>query len=224
MKQKIIEHAKSEFASSPHQYDDSELEFIIKHDCECDNCGKSFFEMDDFPELLIEEDSLLCEECYDEEYRETCIICEENYEIKNRSDYFFITQKNTKDAGIPVGMYKALKYPFYFGDCITGFDGFFKDSIEKVSDMDINKVYEIRNPSNKKEIKADFICPECEEKYLRKDNFIKAEPFYCILMKKERNKLFADYSDERLHRVRQDMIHRRITFRGMLQQFNCKKL
>lgn len=204
--------------------DHDELEFIIKHDCECDNCGKFFFEMDDFPELMIDENSLLCEECYDDEYRETCVVCEESYETKDRSDYFFITQKNTKNAGIPVGMYKALKYPIFYGDCITGFDAFLNDNIEQVSKMDINKIIEIiRGGNDEEQVSADLICPDCAEKYLRKDNFIKAEPFYCILMKKERNKLFKDYSDERLHRNRQDMIHRRITFRGMLQQFNCKK-
>lgn len=222
MKTKIIEHIKTEFSSSPMQYDNDELEFIIKHDCECDSCGKSFFEMDDFPELRIEEDSLLCEECYDEEYRQTCVVCEESYEIKDRSDYFFITQENTRDAGIPVGMYKALKYPIFYGDCVSGFDAFFNDNIEQVSKMDINKLLKIELGRNE-EISADLICPSCAEKYLRKDNFIREESIPCVLMKKERNKLFKNYSDERLHRVRQDMINRRITFRGMLQQFNCNK-
>ena len=222
MKTKIIEHIKTEFSSSPMLYNNDELEFIIKHDCECDSCGKSFFEMYDFPELLIEEDSLLCEECYDEEYRQTCVVCEESYEIKDRSDYFFITQKNTRDAGIPVGMYKALKYPIFYGDCVSGFDAFFNDNIEQVSKMDINKLLEIELGRNE-EISADLICPDCAEKYLCKDNFIRKESIPCVLMKKERNKLFKNYSDERLRRIRQDVINRRITFRGMLQQFNCKK-
>ena len=220
MKDKIIEHAKTKFSSSPIEYSDEELDLIIEHSCECDDCGESFFEMDDFPDISIENDEVLCEDCYFDKYRDTCIICEESYEKEDVSDYFFITQKNTKTAGIPVGMYKVLKRPFYYGDCITGFDAFFNDSIEKVSNMDINKVYAAHNPRNEKEITADLICPDCAEKYLRKDNFIKAEPVYCLLRNEYRNNLFKNWSYERIHRERQWMIHNRITFRGLLQKFN----
>ena len=108
MKDKIIEHAKTKFSSSPIEYSDEELNLIIEHSCECDDCGESFFEMDDFPDISIENDEVLCEDCYFDKYRDTCIICEESYEKEDVSDYFFITQKNTKTAGIPVGMYKVV--------------------------------------------------------------------------------------------------------------------
>ena len=91
--------------------------------------------------------------------------------------------------------------------------------IEK--DIDIEEVYSILHPQlDKENLTLDCICPHCAEKYLRRDNFIKADSLYCILQEKQRNQMFADYSDERIHRLRQDMIHRRITFRGLLQLHN----
>ncbi len=49
LKDKIVNHAKTEYNSSPHRFDDAQIQLIIEHDCECDHCGKSIFELDDFP-------------------------------------------------------------------------------------------------------------------------------------------------------------------------------
>lgn len=222
MRKKIIEHGKTEYSSSPHDFDEQQIELIIKHGCDCDNCGKSVFDMDDFPEVLTDRDELLCEDCYDEEYRTYCPLCEELCENEDMTEYFFITKETSKTVHKPIGMYKILKYPFYYGDCVFGFDNFFDGAIEKVSDLNINEAYSIRYPRSNKDILLDCICSGCAEKYRRKENYIKAEPLYTILIARERNGFFADYSDERIHRTRQDMIHRRITFRGMLQKANCK--
>lgn len=185
LKDKIVNHAKTEYNSSPYEFDDEQIQLIIEHDCECDHCGKSIFELDDF------------------------------------TDYFFISKTNSKEVGKPSGIYKILERPFYYGDCVTGFDAFFDGAIQKVSDIDIEEVYSILHPQlDKENLTLDCICPHCAEKYLRKDNFIRADSLYCILQEKQRNQLFADYSDERTHRTRQDMIHRRITFRGLLQSYN----
>ncbi len=221
MKDKIIEHGKNGYSSSPHDFSDDELDLIIKHNCDCDNCGKSIFEMYDFPEVLTDKDELLCEECYDDEYRTVCPLCEESCEKEDMTEYFFITKETSKLVYKPIGMYKILKYPFYYGDCVFGFDAFYDGAIEKVSDLNIEEAYYMHNPNNNKDILLDSICPDCATMYTRSENFIEAEPRYCILSKKERDGLFANYSDERLHRTRQEMIHRRITFRGMLQRFNC---
>lgn len=220
MKKKIIEHAKTEYSSSPHEFNDDQLDLIINHDYSCDNCGKSVFEMNDFPEVLIDEDQLLCEECYDEEYRTVCPLCEDLCKKEDMTEYFFITKETSKAVHKPIGMYKILKFPFYYGDCVFGFDAFFDDAIERVSGLDITEAYALHNPSNGKDILLDNICPDCAERYYRKDFFIKTEPRYCILQDRYRNNTFADYSDEKIHKTRQEMIHRRITLRGMLQKHN----
>lgn len=220
MKKKIIEHAKTAYSSSPHEFDEQQIDLIIKHGCNCDNCGKSVFEMNDFPEVLTDKDELLCEECYDEEYRTVCPLCEESCEKEDMTEYFFITKKTSKTVHKPIGMYKILKYPFYYGDCVFGFDAFFDDAIEKVSDLNIKEAYYMHNPNNEKDILLDCICPDCAKRYTRTDFFIKTEPRYCILVKSERNGFFSDYSDARIHKTRQEMIHRHITLRGMLQKHN----
>lgn len=89
LKDKIVNHAKTEYSSSPYEFDDEQIQLIIEHDCECDHCGKSIFELDDFPCVSIERKEVLCEDCYDEEYRTTCPICEESWEIDEMTDYFF---------------------------------------------------------------------------------------------------------------------------------------
>lgn len=221
LKDKIVNHAKAEYNSSPYEFDDAQIQLIIEHDCECDHCGKSIFELDDFPDVSVERKEVLCEDCYDEEYRTTCPICEESWEIDEMTDYFFISKANSKEVGKPSGIYKILERPFYYGDCVTGFDAFFDGAIQKVSDIDIEEVYSILNSRlDKGNITLDCMCPDCAEKYLRKDNFIKADKTYCLLIEKKRHEWFADYSDEQIHLSRQDMIHKRITFRGLLQAHN----
>lgn len=220
MKEKIINHAKSKYSSSPHEFSSTQIDIIIENDCKCSRCGESVFDIWDFPEVLEEEREVLCEDCYDEEYRTYCPLCEESCEKEDMTEYFFITKDTSKTVHKPIGMYKILKYPFYYGDCVFGFDAFFDNAIEKMSDLDIKEAYSMRNPRNEKDILLDCICSECAEKYTRKDFFIKAEPRYSLLIKSERHKFFADYSDERIHKTRQDMIHRRISFRGMLQSAN----
>lgn len=221
LKDKIVNHAKAAYNSSPYEFDDKQLQFIIKHECECDYCGKSIFELDDYPNVSVERNEVLCEDCYNEEYRTTCPICEESWEIDEMTDYFFISKANSKEVGKQSGIYKILEHPFFYGDCVTGFNSFFDGAIQKVSDIDIEEIYSILHPQLCKDsLTLDCMCPHCAKKYLRKDNFIKADSLYCILQEKQRNLIFADYSDEKIHRTRQEMIHRRITFRGFLQMFN----
>mgnify|MGYP000605216070 CR=1 FL=1 len=54
LKDKIVNHAKTEYSSSPYEFGDEHIQLIIDHDCECDHCGKSIFELDDFPYVSIE--------------------------------------------------------------------------------------------------------------------------------------------------------------------------
>lgn len=219
LREKIITHAQTEYSSSPHEFSEEQMQLIIDHDCECDHCGKSIFELDDFPEVLVEHKEVLCEECYDEQYLTVCPLCEDSYEKEDMTKYFFITKSTSKEVGKPIGMYEILKHPFYYSDGITDF-GFFNDAIRKVSDIDIDEVHPIFDPYSDDRILLDCICPRCAEKYLRKDNFIKADGAACILIGQKRHTLFADYSDEEIHHLRQDLIHSRITFRGILQNAN----
>ncbi len=222
MNNKIIEHYKTGFSSSPIEVEPKEIQFIIKHECECSRCGKSIFEMDDFPELLTDDDEIMCEECYDEHYREYCPICENSYDTKDYEAYHFvITEEVGAEIGKTPGIYKALTKPFFYGNIVTGFDAFFDHAIELVAPIRMNLFKKIDCGDSCCEVSNDMICPECVEKYVRKANYLKSDRIPCILLKRyENDSLFADYTKEELQRLRQHIIHKRITCRGMIERAN----
>ena len=51
IRQKIIDHARTKYASSPHEFTEEEIGTIIDSECKCDRCGKSVFKLYDFPEI-----------------------------------------------------------------------------------------------------------------------------------------------------------------------------
>lgn len=222
MNNKITEHYKSGFLSSPIEVETKGVEFIIKHDCECSRCGKSIFEMDDFPELLIDNDEIMCEECYCEHYHEYCPICDESYDTKDyEADHFVITEEIGAEMGKTPGIYKVLSKPFFYGNIVTGFDAIFDNAIELVAPIRINFFKKIYCGDGCCEVVSDMICPKCVDKYLRKSNYIKSDGKPCILLKRyENDSLFCGYTKEQLQLSRQHLIHKRITRRGIIERAN----
>jgi hypothetical protein len=222
MKQKIIGYFKTGYSSSPVEIGEEKIKRLIEHECECDYCGKSIFELDDYPVLPGGRDEVICEYCYDEHYRTVCALCEEHVDNDYMSEYFFISKGMSKEVGREMGMYKILKYPFYYGNCVTGFDDFFNDAIEKVSSLNIEECLSVRYSGIECDVFLDRVCSDCAEEYLRKDNFIKAGPATYVLMEKYRD-YYNEHTEKKLHSIRQNVIHRRIAFRGLLEQANCVK-
>ncbi|MBB4036584.1 hypothetical protein GGR21_002490 [Dysgonomonas hofstadii] len=188
-------------------------------DFECENCGKGVFEWGGYPNYHKEYQDLLCDDCYDDKFRTSCPICEDSYDNDEMTEHFFITKEISKIVHKEPGLYKILEYPFYYGDCVTGFDAFFDNALEKVSGMDISKVGKMLG-IDYDDVKLDCICPDCLIKYTRKDNFIKALPLYTILHKKSEKECLKNSSKENLSQGRMKMIHERVNFRGLLQQLN----
>lgn len=192
---------------------DRNINFI----CEC--CGRSIFKYGEYPEHPEDKEyDLLCEDCYTDKYRETCPVCEECYMKDEFTEYFFISKATTREVHMPIGMYKILKYPFYYGDCVTGFDAFFDDSLKKVSDLDIGKASELRGYS-KSDILLDCICPNCLEKYSQKENFASINKGYALFSPKH-SSYFSDSTPESIRRGRLNLIHQKINFAGYLQKIN----
>ncbi len=212
MKTKIIEHYAKNYSSSPIEISEEEIQYLIYNDCECTDCGKSIFELYDFPEIDIEQGEIYCEDCYNENYLEYCPLCENRYDIKEgKSDYFVVNKEGSKEANIPIGIYQILKRPYFYGDCVTGFDGMFNDSIKHVSKINLEEIMSIES--------CECICPECVELYLKKENyFMLGTGVPSVLFKKHRNDWFKDYTDENIHKTRQKVIHERIYLRGLIQK------
>lgn len=170
MKNKIIKHFKTGYQSSPVTITNREINLLTKTDCECQNCGKSIFDMDDFPNINFKESEVLCERCHTEEYMETCPICEEYYykPEKKEKQFLIISKEAVKEYQLSVkpGFYKVKKKPFFYGDCITGFDGLFNENIELVREVDINSIlFKLYSHNGKEKVTADTCCSDCVNKY-----------------------------------------------------------
>lgn len=200
---KIKQHYKKGFCSSPIDVDDKEVKFIIENDCKCYNCDTSIFEMNDFPELLIEDREILCEDCYDQQHRKLCPICENSYDVYNgESDYEIINESDAKEDNEIAGIYHNGKL---------------------IVPININYLKKMDCGENCCEVYSDDICEDCVTDLVRKDNFIKSHGNRapCILIKKyENDDLFKDYSIEQIKRIRQKMINERITIRGIIEKAN----
>jgi len=200
---------KIEYSSwrNGNEWTNEELDFIIKHECNCDECGESVEEFSDFPELLIEEDEFLCEECYGQKYRVICPICENSYDIKDgESEYSVKNEYDAKEDNEVAGIYRNQNL---------------------IIPIKINELKKIDCGEHCCEVYSDDICLDCVTDLVRKDNFIKSHGngTPCVLIKKyENDSIFKDWTPERFKRTRQKLIHQRITIRGIIQQANLKRL
>lgn len=202
---------------------DEDISMLISHDCECDSCGHSIFDMDDFPEVNQKHDIVLCDECYNEEYLEICPICEDSYDtLDGDTDYFVINEEASKELKHTPGIYKILNRPFFYGDIVFGFDNFYPESIELITPIRINEYKQIKVGSGFQEVTSGHICPYCINKFTKTSGWATLEAPYCILFDKYRNSMFANYSDEEIHQRRQEMVNRRITLKGMMEKATNK--
>lgn len=130
----------------------------------CDYC---YCEIEDEP--FRGDGMTLCEDCWLDLCCSTCPVCEEHYEkdsVKTgENEYFFLTRETAELTGHPVGMYRVLEHPFYYGDCVTGFDDFYDGAVEQVSDLDIEEQKRSESRYFDRRIHADIICPDCAAKY-----------------------------------------------------------
>lgn len=160
---KIKNQFENEFSSSPQDVSEKELEKIIECDCECDCCGKNLFEMDDFP--VFRDDRFLCPECEIDKYFESCPICQEHFEkAENAKDFrLLISKEAVEDYNMEIkpGFYLTNEWPFYYGNCVTGFDAVFPSALHLVKECDINSMLTRLNHGSAGENLDGEVCHEC---------------------------------------------------------------
>ena len=121
------------------------------------------------------EERPLCEECY-YDITDICPVCREHFtpldgedtglsRTRDGEEYFFITRRTAKVTRKPVGLYHVLQRPFFYGDCVSGFDDFIEGSVEQVSTLDIDGYLDRQYPRIKHEVDMDILCPDCAEKF-----------------------------------------------------------
>lgn len=138
----------------------------------CENCGENVFRYYEYPEHHHSEpDVLLCEGCYDNEYRSTCYLCEESYLLEDCKGEEFPKspcavynpgyETDYKDNVILSGIYEAIAYPIYLSDYFsvsTEWDNL--RLICSVEDWLKERPHDIDFFSGD-ELKAQFICDSC---------------------------------------------------------------
>lgn len=179
MEEKIYEYYNHRYSSSPVPIDEDKVVILIEHDCECDYCGKSIFELDDFPEILKEKDEVLCEDCYDEKYRDICPVCEDYYLIEDVKEgnfpkfpFFYYNPYDkdddktdyTENYKQPSGVYEAKIGPVFIsavggiGDCWIQWDNL---QLICTSDELLSEHPKYKDFFSGDDLKAQFVCDSC---------------------------------------------------------------
>lgn len=108
--------------------------------------------------------SILCDDCYDEEYEHHCPICEEFFyedlNAKITPKYLMVLQMVGDDVGLTAGIYEIIRYPF-FADGIIEMH-IFKRAVKRICD----------NPPDIQDCcTLYYICDECAAKLIEEQNW-----------------------------------------------------
>lgn len=133
----------------------------------CEYCGRELYDWELEEPHHDEQGAIMCDDCYDDNYRNICQLCEESYEKPTApEELFFIVSKETASSvafnPIKPGIYQTISWPYFMGSTF-GFEMLFEDSIKLIRECDINSM--LSKLYDSKEIGADEICPCCAEKY-----------------------------------------------------------
>ncbi len=149
----------NKWESGRYKYSWKQLKLIVQDNYKCQYCDKSIWELTDFPVVVLD-DRILCEECYDENYYEVCDLCEEKYEKVEEQEEFPKAPfyYNRSDPEHVAGIYEAINYPIWssnYFECDVFWDNVrlvctLKDFIEKKKWKD-----DIEG--------AEHICDDCYE-------------------------------------------------------------
>ena len=148
------------------EFSESEKNLMIKQNFECFTCGNSF--KDDNEDFKVvtdkhansEEESMICWNCYSDDYLTYCGICENSFENPEtpQETVLYINKYASKEIGLSIGFYQVLKFPYYLSD---GFSmSLFDDTVKKISNLDMRELG--RDDSD---MSSSKICYDCQKRY-----------------------------------------------------------
>lgn len=161
---KIINHHLSNYNSSPIELSRHEVNRLIKVDCDCEQCGTSIFELEDYPS--IERKEVICSRCYHEKYEATCPICEEYFlkATKPSEEKIIVTKEAFKELGLDKpGFYQVTSYPYYRACIVVGVEQLYSDSMKLIRECDINSMH--KKLYGNGDITSGECCHDCAGKY-----------------------------------------------------------
>ena len=112
---------------------EDEVRFVSEANFECQNCGKSVFEMYDFPVTNSNGYKCLCEDCFNDLFTEICQFCGEGYEPKLQTEKHICTIEDIEN--FKKGLYKIVPVNFEVPNMSDDYN------VELVKEVDINKMY-----------------------------------------------------------------------------------
>ena len=135
----------------------------------CDYCGETLDECELENPFKDVDDNILCDLCYEINYRNTCVICEESYDKPTKpEELFFVIATEVKDDVLmhPIipGIYQTTSWPYFLAATGFGFEMLYESSIKLVRALDINSILK-KLYSSHEYIGGDEICSECADKY-----------------------------------------------------------
>ena len=96
----------------------------------CATCGEKS-DNNEFSKDPDDGRKYICDECWNYHAPHYCSVCQQRFYDKDEmSDHFILTKETGDLINVKPGLYKVLRYPFYFGNCVSGFEGFFDNAIE----------------------------------------------------------------------------------------------
>ena len=116
----------------------------------CYTCSEAF--KIDYEGGRDREGNMRCDRCY-HDIVSTCTFCEEYFpDPESPEETFFNVGPDEAQYAKP-GVYKVLRYPYTYGNILTGFESFFERNIEKVAE----------SPKNWKgeDYTSGTICEDC---------------------------------------------------------------
>lgn len=145
---------------------------MIKQEFKCDCCGESFKENINLDCIIVNDrrdnniESVICYDCYEDDYLMHCPICEEYKEKTNEPEktFFYLHEKH---YSLNTGFYKVHKFPVFRSnmfDC---------DILEENVELVSRNVYYKDSSKNPKADFTDFICEDCfDEKAINNRSII----------------------------------------------------
>ena len=139
----------------------------MENEKECSRCGNDFNSEELENPRFDEDNDPICDQCYEDNYQQYCLLCEEYYDnpTKPEETFFLVAKEVSDECDVEPGFYKVLEWPYWLRATGFGFETLFKRAIQLVKKADINSMLKKLHGRYTQEFGANEICEDCFNKY-----------------------------------------------------------
>jgi hypothetical protein len=133
----------------------------------CSCCGEQLKgEELESPSRGDEDNALLCDDCYHDQYEFTCFVCENGGHVSQRATGHLLIIADAEECRVPQGVYEIKEWPYYTSDL---FSMWLIPEALTLLPVDIPEHAESNYPGG-------HVCARCEEKIRADPRPIEAQP------------------------------------------------